>query len=416
MCLGSYCLYPSFPPSSMKSLGKSQRGPRCSPRASTFPDRHPDTHPQEVEKIHPTCYECVGSDPQNCQFVDPQLHLGKKVDNIKKDFFRAGDHGWDFIVLIPKVRPAVYSTQEDVTFQVDEPSPSSSSSSSSSSSIDDVDDLVNWNPRVPASTSTTPITSPISSPTPTPLRKRRAFIHLSSFSESVSAARAISNIRLLNACWDGVVTGQFDAFIENPSSHLAFPRPDTSTHRVLQPYDESFYPGCLQRTFQELQFLHTDLGRALRALNSTVGISSDILQEIIRDCTDYTVCKCQFTLDGFHRHIRGGFCGNCPTPTAVTQEPTVERLPHEFAVRELPPRKQLGTEAEFLESPIGAALLEWNPPLRVPVDVWATASTATTECDTCKLSRTFPAHAAHLHPVTGMCNDLVDEGAGSDKT
>ncbi|KAJ7868230.1 hypothetical protein B0H14DRAFT_3585894 [Mycena olivaceomarginata] len=88
--------------------------------------------------------------------------------------------------------------------------------------------------------------------------------HTSRFSESVSAARALSDVSVLNACWDGVITGQFDV---NPSSHLAFPRPGASTHRVLQPYDEAFNP-------------------ALRALNSTMGVTSDIIQEIIRDCTD----------------------------------------------------------------------------------------------------------------------------------
>ncbi|KAJ7867743.1 hypothetical protein B0H14DRAFT_3441662 [Mycena olivaceomarginata] len=368
---------------------------------------------------------CPHLDAHGHPYAPMELNLGKKVNNIQKDFSKLGIISVILLViLIPKVRPTVYSTSEDgafclslhlhplqVTFKDDEPSPSSPTSSSSLSSIDEVDSLVNWNPRVPASTSTTPATSPISSPTPTPLRKKRAFIHTSRFSESVSAARALSDVRVLNACWDGVITGQFDV---NPSSHLAFPRPGASTHRVLQPYDEAFNPGCLQRTFQELQFLHTDVGQALRALNSTMGVTSDIIQEIIRDCTDCTVCKCQFSHDGFNCHIRGGFCWNRPQPTAVTPKPSVERLPHELTIRELPPGKQLGTEAEFLESPIGAALLEWNSPLGVPLDVWAMASTATTECETCKLCRTFPAHAAHLHPTTGMCNDLVDKEAGSD--
>ncbi|KAF7350124.1 hypothetical protein MVEN_01314500 [Mycena venus] len=328
-------------------------------------------------------------------YIPIELNLGKKLNNIKKDFFKAGDHICDFIV----------------TFKDDEPNPLSPSSTSSLSSIDEVDSLVNWSPRVPASTSTTPTTSPISSPTPTPLRKKQAFIHTSRFSKLVSAARALSDIRVLNACWDGVITGQFDV---NPSSHLAFPRPGASTHHVLQPYDEAFNPGCLQHTFQELQFLHTDLGQALRALNSTMGVTSDILQEIIRDCTDCTVCKCRFSHDGFNHHICGGFCWNRPELTAVTPKPSVECLPHELAVQELSPGKQLGTKVEFLESPIGAALLEWNSALGVPLDIWAMASTATTECKTCKLCCTFPVHMAHLHPTTGMCEDLVNEEAGSD--
>ncbi|KAJ7840392.1 hypothetical protein B0H14DRAFT_2587471 [Mycena olivaceomarginata] len=315
---------------------------------------------------------CPHLDAHGHPYAPMQLHLSKKLDHVKQDFFRAGDHICDFIVLIPKVRPSVYSTSDEVMFQEESPS------SSSSSSIDEVDSLINWNPRVPASTTTTPATSPMSSPTPTPLRKKRGFVHLSRYSEGVSAARAISDLRVVNACWDGVITGRFET---NPSSHPAFPQPGASTHPVLQPYDEHSYPGCLQRTFAELQFLDTCIGQALRALNSTFGIHSDVLQEILRDCTDCSSCKCHFSFDGFNRHIRGGFCGNTPTQTTITPKPTVDRLPHELALRELPAGKELGFHAEFLESPIGAALLELNSPLGVPLDVWALASTATIECE-----------------------------------
>jgi hypothetical protein len=77
--------------------------------------------------------------------------------------------------------------------------------------------------------------------------------------------------------------------------------------------------------------------------------------------------------------------------------------------RELPPGKCLGNAADFLDSTFGAAWLEWNSKLGIPTDVWALTSTAIQECATCHFVRTFPAHAAHLHPGTGACNDLVDE-------
>ncbi|KAF8189166.1 hypothetical protein K438DRAFT_1763907 [Mycena galopus ATCC 62051] len=251
---------------------------------------------------------CPHLDAHGHPYAPMELHISKKLDNVKKDFFRAVDHLCDFIVLIPKVRPAIYTSEDD-----NETCPSTPSTSLSSSAINEVDDLVNWNPRVPPETGTTPLTSPTSRPTPTPSHKERLLIHYSRYSEAVSAARASSDIDILEACWDGVITGQFET---NPSSHLAFPKSGTSTHRVLQPYDQSFYPGCLKRTFLELEFLHTDLGQALRALNSTIGITFDVLQEIIQDSTSCTVCKCRFSRDGFNRHIRDAFCGNSPTRTA----------------------------------------------------------------------------------------------------
>ncbi|KAJ7898876.1 hypothetical protein B0H14DRAFT_3852958 [Mycena olivaceomarginata] len=71
------------------------------------------------------------------------------------------------------------------------------------------------------------------------------------------------------------------------------------------------------------------------------------------------------------------------------------------SVSSLPARNSALTPSSW-ESPIGVALLEWNCKVGVPQDVWAIASTATTECAAYKLCRTFPAHLAHLHPVTGI--------------
>ncbi|KAJ7789129.1 hypothetical protein B0H14DRAFT_3574836 [Mycena olivaceomarginata] len=316
-------------------------------------------------------------------------------------------------LVIPKVRPSVYSTG-DSSDGPDDPDhehhavdQTRTSPAASSSSTEQVEDLILWDPRVPSSTGTTPT----SSPTPTPLRAKGPTLHSSRYSESVARARAISDVRILDVCWDGLFSGQFET---SPSSHLAFPKPGVPTHWVLQPYDEKFYPGCLTRTFQELKFLGTDIGQALRALNSTFGVTCDVLAEIIDDCSTCMGCKCRFSRDGFNDHIRAGLCGNWPTPSTIAHVPRPERLPHDLALRELPPGKQLGTSAEFLDSPIGAALMEWNSRLGVPLDVWALASTATTECSTCHLYRTFPAHAAHLHTVTGVCNDLVDEAAGAE--
>ncbi|KAJ7874347.1 hypothetical protein B0H14DRAFT_3859835 [Mycena olivaceomarginata] len=270
-----------------------------------------------------------------------------------------------FVVVIPKVRPSIYSTG-DSSDGPDDPDhehhavdQTRTSPAASSSSTEQVEDLILWDPRVPSSTGTTPT----SSPTPTPLRAKGPTLHSSRYSESVARARAISDVRILDVCWDGLFSGQFET---SPSSHLAFPKPGVPTHWVLQPYDEKFYPGCLTRTFQELKFLGTDIGKALRTLSSTFGVTCDVLAEIIDDCSTCMGCKCRFSRDGFNDHIRAGLCGNWPTPPTIAHVPRPERLPHDLALRELPPGKQLGTSAEFLDSPIGAALMEWNSRLGVP--------------------------------------------------
>lgn len=63
------------------------------------------------------------------------------------------------------------------------------------------------------------------------------------------------------------------------------------------------------------------------------------------------------------------------------------------------------TPIEFLDSPIGAAYLEWNSRLGVPEDVWAVISTAYVHCDECNLRRSFNGDHAH-RDANGRCADV----------
>ncbi|KAJ7169088.1 hypothetical protein C8R43DRAFT_945053 [Mycena crocata] len=341
---------------------------------------------------------------------------------------------------IPKVRPSRFTLDPDLgpedederevsnSLSLSQSSSSSAGSSTSSSSSMAVDDLLRPDPRV-NTPSSTPLTSPASSPArqprirPIPTPRQGPAGHRSRYTEEAYKARKhcgkfisfssytyalissfIPDLSLLDLCWDGVQSGQFST---HPSSHPAYPHAQATTHRVLRPYDEKFYPGCLNRTYSHLLFLDTIIGQAVRALNSTMGIPEETFIALVQDSVSCPACACMFSEEGFNEHIRDGHCGNSPTEQPVVSRPTPDRP--SIALRSMPAGKCLGKSAEYLDLPVGAALLEWNSKLGVPTDVWAVASTATTLCKTCELVRSFHGHDAHLHPVTGICNDVVDD-------
>ncbi|KAJ7147890.1 hypothetical protein C8R43DRAFT_952908 [Mycena crocata] len=308
---------------------------------------------------------------------------------------------------IPKVRPSRFTLDPDLgpedederevsnSLSLSQSSSSSAGSSTSSSSSMAVDDLLRPDPRV-NTPSSTPLTSPASSPArqprirPIPTPRQGPAGHRSRYTEEAYKARKhcgkfISflpiHLSLLDLCWDGVQSGQFST---HPSSHPAYPHAQATTHRVLRPYNEKFYPGCLNRTYSHLLFLDTIIGQAVRALNSTMGIPEETFIALVQDSVSCPACACMFSEEGFNEHIRDGHCGNSPTEQPVVSRPTPDRP--SIALRSMPAGKCLGKSAEYLDLPVGAALLEWNSKLGVPTDVWAVASTATNLCKTCELT------------------------------
>ncbi|KAJ7747878.1 hypothetical protein B0H14DRAFT_3604537 [Mycena olivaceomarginata] len=347
---------------------------------------------------------CPHLDAYGQKYGRMQLHLGKRYQGCIQDFFRATDHRCDFVVIIPKARASVYST-EAAYYQ-------GTSNNGDSEEQEVNDDLLRFspspepehNPRISTPRHSAESARPCPRPRPRPSSDVGPS-HRSFFSTSVANARAFSDVNLIDVCWAGALSGSFESI---PSSHPAFPTTGGVTHRVLQPYDEQYNANCLQRTYQHLLFLGTAIGQAVRALNSTLGVSSDVVQSLIDDSIRCPGCSCQYSFDGFNHHIQDGHCGNRPEiiPVVRASSPPPRLL---LENRELPPGKCLGNAADFLDSTFGAAWLEWNSKLGIPTDVWALTSTAIQECATCHFVRTFPAHAAHLHPGTGACNDLVDE-------
>ncbi|KAJ7480615.1 hypothetical protein FB451DRAFT_151563 [Mycena latifolia] len=291
------------------------------------------------------------------------LHLNTKLEGRHADFFRANDHQCDFIVIISKVRPSTYRLgpvgDEDEDTDHDEravvakaltrTSSSTSSVSSSTPSSQEVDTLLR-DPRIPSSS---PATSPSKRPSPRP-KDPNASSHHSRFSESVFKGRAFSDIQVLDHCWAGVSGGLFQ---KSPEEHMAYPKPGATTPRILRPYDVTYHPRCLDITFQELRFLGSDIGQAVRALNSTFGIPSDVHQALIEASVLCPVCSCQYSEDGFNDHIQLGACGNCPKPFAVASRPPPSRT-IDLALRVLPDGKCLGNIAEFLDTP--SVLLFWS--------------------------------------------------------
>ncbi|KAJ7898877.1 hypothetical protein B0H14DRAFT_3852959 [Mycena olivaceomarginata] len=213
------------------------------------------------------------------------LHLNKKYGDFKQDFFRAGAHVCEFVVVIPKVRPSTsYSTgiNDSSESESDSPCPSRATSTPSSSPNARFADLPDS--RVPSSTRPARHSSatPTSSPVPTPLySKGGSPMHVSRFTEGTFQARAHSDVSVLNLCCDGIVSGQFEV---DPSSHPAYPHPSAATHKFLQGYDEVLWPGCLRRAFEESPRFGSDIGRAVSALNSTFGVKHEVLVAIIEDC------------------------------------------------------------------------------------------------------------------------------------
>lgn len=90
----------------------------------------------------------------------------------------------------------------------------------------------------------------------------------------------------------------------HPASNLGHTLP------VLQPYDERCFPGCLSRTFNNLDYISTAIGRAIRELNSTLGVPRKTIRILDKNTVTCECCKCTFSIDGYNAHIVDGYCGN----------------------------------------------------------------------------------------------------------
>lgn len=96
--------------------------------------------------------------------------------------------------------------------------------------------------------------------------------------------------------------------LDHPCLHPAAPhRP---TPHVLKPYDVTIYPQCLGRTFQHLLHLDTLVGKVLKCLLSPGGVTALNLVYLLHNNIGCSVCRCMFSISGFHDHAPANICGN----------------------------------------------------------------------------------------------------------
>lgn len=99
-----------------------------------------------------------------------------------------------------------------------------------------------------------------------------------------------------------------DDLIANPDDHPAWDA--IHTPLTLQPYDSRMYPSCTNRTFQNLGFLDTSLGRVIREFNSTLGIPEDTLRALKEVAVKCDSCYCMYSPEGYNAHVRDKKCRN----------------------------------------------------------------------------------------------------------
>ncbi|KAJ6547969.1 hypothetical protein DFH09DRAFT_1087436 [Mycena vulgaris] len=197
------------------------------------------------------------------------------------------------------------------------------------------------------------------------------------YSRAVADARKLSNIEIMEFIDQLVASG---ILAEDPSAH---PASDTQ-----------------QSPPEALQHVYTPLGQAIRALNSAHGIPYADYATLIRYSRSCDSCKNVFSIYGYNDHVVDGRCTNHPDLEEVA---TLEQDVSPFRFRSFRDGKHPKKIGETLDSPVGAALLEWNSRLGVPTDVWMLISTAVVPCTSCDLVRSLPAH--FLHMQDGICTD-----------
>jgi hypothetical protein len=208
--------------------------------------------------------------------------------------------------------------------------------------------------------------------------------------------------------------------LEDPTLHPAFNADDP--HPILQLYDQRIYTNCLDRTFNHLEYVYTAIGQLIRDMNSVIGIPYGDYAVLIRSTRSCKCCLNHFSPEGYEAHRRDGRCMNHPdlqtSECAVAICVCVSLNTHSIVVEECEAfdgegvirfrsyrdDKQPEFAGETIDTPVGAALLEWNSRLGLPCDVWMMVSTAIIHCTSCDLVRSFPAHTLHLD-ASGSCTD-----------
>ncbi|KAK6969302.1 hypothetical protein R3P38DRAFT_3146519 [Favolaschia claudopus] len=291
------------------------------------------------------------------------------------DYFRAFDHECNFrseLLLLFSCHSILTLTcpEHNVDDDNDEPSPSSASASMALTS---------------SSSSGTTATS-------TPPSSQRSVLSTG----STISQLAVDAMLAPHARWGGdrprmlpmrVKLGVTFLVAEDPAYHPAWDEHDPPS--LLHVYDVRIYPNCLQKTYTHLDFLSRPLGKAIREINSPLGIPFSDHTTLVKATRVCKSCLNHFSPDGYEHHRRDDACTNHPDLAQIDE---CEPFDGCIRLRTFRDGKRPSFQAETLDSAIGAALLEWNSRLGLPADVWMTVSSAVVHCTDCDLTRTFPAH------------------------
>ncbi|KAG6894111.1 hypothetical protein C0992_007458 [Termitomyces sp. T32_za158] len=382
-----------------------------------------------------------------------KLHLQKQYSIYNKcDFFRATSHACIFTVVIPRLNaplvtqdPAMIAErighendedaaeiQEEYSYDLDHllgPSFSPSEAevrnllafqqlSTPPSSSRAPSRLVNHLDKIYINSRVSPMRYAAATRAtiqPRPLSRTTSTHAASFFEKTVADARANKDSSLISHIKLNYKNGIYRLYpLQHPASNLE------DTHRILEPYDERIFPGCLNRAFEHAEYMHTDIGRVIRELNSTLGVPLAAINTIYGYSRTCPECRCAFSIDGYNTHLENQRCKNFPSPTKEITPVFIDLNDvEELCLRKFPQRPA-AAPVEFIDTPIGAAFMEWNSRIGVPKDVWVLIRTAYVQCAVCRLCRTFNGDKAH-RDHQGNCADAgngvatLDKGKGKER-
>lgn len=195
-------------------------------------------------------------------------------------------------------------------------------------------------------------------------------------------------------------------------------------------------PATRALSTEEAKFEGSPIALAFRCWNSQHGVTTTVFHTLLTSTTLCAHCRRTYSFDGLRDHLVDGYCCNskvsyrlplelchgvsqCITLSlssanflivqnhraANSSQPPPELLPYVasdvFLLVEVP---------DYLTSPIGRMLVEWNSRRGVPLDSWYTATTATVYCSKCRRNRSFDGHRSHLaHPESCIVNEEEED-------
>ncbi|KAJ7902583.1 hypothetical protein B0H14DRAFT_2555122 [Mycena olivaceomarginata] len=363
---------------------------------------------------------CPHTRPEGLPYEPLVLLLAGLHEGGVADYYRALDHDCSFHVVIPPLRERrILNTWEDqekfeaeqrrrLEEDVNEEDPIQDSSfqgeqdpiqefTSDSTKPPTIAHLALQAMESPHPRFSGPRTMRTTRPTPTPLAGSPRAGPKCIYKLAVADARKLADIDCLDLIQQitvyALVIGTtyfhplFSTFfsqtvLEDPTLHPAFNTDDP--YPILQLYYQCIYTNCLDRTFNHLEYVYTAIGQLIRDMNSVIGIPYGDYAVLIRSTRSCKCCLNHFSPEGYEAHHRDGRCTNHPDLQTIEEYDVFDG---EGVIRFRSYRDDKWPEfaSETIDTPVGAALLEWNSRLGLPCDVWMMVLTAIIHCTSCDL-------------------------------